>query len=220
MPSAYQTSLLGQCYDLGLLQVVRSRFSNVMCPKNEIMVREKENGQKNKQKNLKMPPVTNGQKKLLCNQGECICLADCGNETDQTSVKVYLRPLETPPQAFLCELEGFTPADGFWNDDDDKPLTIIVQNVKDTNGKDKIFVEFIDFGNEATVSPMNVCKLDEQFMQFSRFGIHCHLNKDHVRIQEGVDQRQCLFCDEKLYCKFIQENNNIWEVKIAEKHFA
>ncbi len=36
MPSAYRTSLWGQCYDLGLLQLVRSRFSNVMCPKNEV----------------------------------------------------------------------------------------------------------------------------------------------------------------------------------------
>ncbi len=32
----YRTSLWGQCYDLGMLQLVRSRFSNVMCPKNEV----------------------------------------------------------------------------------------------------------------------------------------------------------------------------------------
>ena len=36
MPSAYCTSLWGQCYDLGLLQLVRSKFSNIMCPKNEV----------------------------------------------------------------------------------------------------------------------------------------------------------------------------------------
>ena len=36
MSSAYRTSLWGQCYDLGSLQLVRSRFSNVMCPKNEV----------------------------------------------------------------------------------------------------------------------------------------------------------------------------------------
>ena len=36
MPSAYCTSLWGQCYDLGWLQLVRSSFSNIMCPKNEV----------------------------------------------------------------------------------------------------------------------------------------------------------------------------------------
>ena len=36
MPSAHCTSLWRQCYDLGLLQLVRSRFGNIMCPKNEI----------------------------------------------------------------------------------------------------------------------------------------------------------------------------------------
>ena len=35
MPSACCTSLWGQCYDVGLLQLVRSRFSSIMCPKNE-----------------------------------------------------------------------------------------------------------------------------------------------------------------------------------------
>ena len=32
-PSCLAPSLWGQCYDLGLIQLVRSRFSNVMCPK-------------------------------------------------------------------------------------------------------------------------------------------------------------------------------------------
>ncbi len=36
MLSAYCTSLWGQCYDLGLLQLVKHRFSNIMCPKNEV----------------------------------------------------------------------------------------------------------------------------------------------------------------------------------------
>lgn len=36
MPSPSCTSLWGQCCDLGLLQLVRSRFSNIMCPKTEI----------------------------------------------------------------------------------------------------------------------------------------------------------------------------------------
>ena len=35
-PSVYCTSLWGQCYDLGWLQLVRSSFSNIMCPKNEV----------------------------------------------------------------------------------------------------------------------------------------------------------------------------------------
>ena len=35
IPGTYQTSLWGHCY-LGLIQLVRSRFSNIMCPKNEV----------------------------------------------------------------------------------------------------------------------------------------------------------------------------------------
>ena len=33
MPIDYYTSLWGQCYDLGWLQLVRSSFSNIMCLK-------------------------------------------------------------------------------------------------------------------------------------------------------------------------------------------
>ena len=36
MPSVYCTSLWGQCYDLGWLQLVRSNFSNIQCLKNEV----------------------------------------------------------------------------------------------------------------------------------------------------------------------------------------
>ena len=36
MPRAYRSSLWCQCYDLRLPQLVRSRFSNFMCPKNEV----------------------------------------------------------------------------------------------------------------------------------------------------------------------------------------
>ena len=36
MPSAYCTSMWGQCNDLGFLQLVRSSFSNIMCLKDEV----------------------------------------------------------------------------------------------------------------------------------------------------------------------------------------
>ncbi len=39
MLSPYRTSLWGQCYDLGLLQLVRSGFSNVMCSNVEKILR-------------------------------------------------------------------------------------------------------------------------------------------------------------------------------------
>ena len=44
-PSAYHASLVGQCYDLGLIQLVRSKFSNIMCPKHEISYLKKLNDQ-------------------------------------------------------------------------------------------------------------------------------------------------------------------------------
>ncbi|XP_036448529.1 tudor domain-containing 6 [Colossoma macropomum] len=96
--------------------------------------------------------------------------------------------------------------------------------IKDTNGKD-VHVEFIDFGNEAAVPAMNVCKLDEQFLKFPRFSIHCCLDaEDCVSIQMGTEQGTSPLInvlekagEKRLFCKFIKECRTVWEVKIADE---
>ncbi|KAL6477667.1 hypothetical protein MHYP_G00135020 [Metynnis hypsauchen] len=275
-----------------------------------------------------------------CESSVSVLFIDYGNESEvhPTSVKaVPISLLEAPPQAFLCQLEGFKPTDGYWNDAAagrfsalvvDKLLTISVQNVditpdvsncpqynvqvecnmglinglmkdywigcttevcgqiteevslksmlakdendlislteelnstflsvsdqiernsvshgslvkavfpdddswyraviKGTNGKD-VHVEFVDFGNEATVPAINVCKLEEQFLKFPRFSIHCCLNADdHVSIQLGTEQGTSPLInvpegkagEKRLFCKFIKECRTVWEVKIADE---
>ncbi|KAL7873114.1 hypothetical protein AOLI_G00121850 [Acnodon oligacanthus] len=96
--------------------------------------------------------------------------------------------------------------------------------IKGTNGKD-VHVEFVDFGNVATVPAINVCKLDEQFLKFPRFSIHCCLNADdHVGIQLGTEQGTSPMInvpgksgEKRLFCKFIKECRTVWEVKIADE---
>lgn len=97
--------------------------------------------------------------------------------------------------------------------------------IKDTKGKDHVCVEFIDFGNEVTVPALKVCKLDERFLHFPPFGIHCCLKAEgHVREQKGVEQEMCQLknaldnaSEKKLFCKFIKEHKNVWEVKIGNE---
>ncbi|XP_017555426.1 tudor domain-containing 6 isoform X2 [Pygocentrus nattereri] len=99
--------------------------------------------------------------------------------------------------------------------------------IKGTNEKD-VHIEFVDFGNEATVPVINVCKLDEQFLKFPRFSIHCCLNADdHVSIQLGTEQGTSPLInvsgkdgEKRLFCKFIKELRTVWEVKIADEKSA
>lgn len=95
--------------------------------------------------------------------------------------------------------------------------------IKDNNGNDEILVEFIDFGNVATLNYSNVCRLDEQFLHFPRFSIHCCLEENIVGIQNKIKGEHLIGnvltigCEKKLFCKFIKEANCTWEVKISDQ---
>ncbi|XP_022528728.2 tudor domain-containing 6 isoform X1 [Astyanax mexicanus] len=96
--------------------------------------------------------------------------------------------------------------------------------IKETNGKD-IHVEFIDFGNEATVPATSVRKLEEQFLQVPRFSIHCSLKRDHpTGILIGMEKETCPLAavlkkagEKRLFCKFIKKNKTVWEVNLADQ---
>uniref|UniRef100_A0A3B1IJW4 Tudor domain-containing protein 6-like n=1 Tax=Astyanax mexicanus TaxID=7994 RepID=A0A3B1IJW4_ASTMX len=96
--------------------------------------------------------------------------------------------------------------------------------IKETNGKD-IHVEFIDFGNEATVPATSVRKLEEQFLQVPRFSIHCSLKRDHpTGILIGMEKEACPLAavlkkagEKRLFCKFIKKNKTVWEVNLADQ---
>ncbi|XP_041710550.2 tudor domain-containing 6 [Coregonus clupeaformis] len=89
-----------------------------------------------------------------------------------------------------------------------------------TNGEDKVNVQYIDFGNEASVSPLKVCRLDAQFLEHPRFSIHCSLSGLADTKDKGLEQE--ISCQvkkvanadsaRKLECKFIKETGSTWEV--------
>lgn len=88
-----------------------------------------------------------------------------------------------------------------------------------------IQVEFIDFGNEATVSLSDICRLDDRLLSYPRFSIHCSSKmEDNFKIQKGVEEEVFLFekrfgqaGEHKLSCKFIKEDVATWKVKMALK---
>lgn len=97
--------------------------------------------------------------------------------------------------------------------------------VKETTENGMVQVEFIDFGNEAIVSPSNICRLDELLLSYPRFSIHCSSSfEDQLKMQKGLEEEILLFKnvfgqvgENRLSCKFIKEDEATWEVKMALK---
>ncbi|KTG43509.1 hypothetical protein cypCar_00026415 [Cyprinus carpio] len=95
--------------------------------------------------------------------------------------------------------------------------------VKDTTENGMIQVEFIDFGNEATVSLLKIRRLDEQLLSYPRYSIQCSCSlDDRFKAQKGMEQQIFLFKkifgeagENTLSCKFIKEDGITWEVKMT-----
>uniref|UniRef100_A0A8C1S039 Si:ch211-189e2.3 n=1 Tax=Cyprinus carpio TaxID=7962 RepID=A0A8C1S039_CYPCA len=95
--------------------------------------------------------------------------------------------------------------------------------VKDMTENGMIQVEFIDFGNEATVSLLKIRRLDEQLLSYPRYSIQCSCSlDDRFKAQKGMEQQIFLFKkifgeagENTLSCKFIKEDGITWEVKMT-----
>ncbi|XP_043119425.1 tudor domain-containing 6 [Puntigrus tetrazona] len=95
--------------------------------------------------------------------------------------------------------------------------------VKDTTENGMIQVEFIDFGNEATISLLQICRLEEQLLSYPRFSVLCSCSlDDRFKAQEGMKEQIFLFKkifgeagENTLSCKFIKEVGITWEVKMT-----
>lgn len=86
-----------------------------------------------------------------------------------------------------------------------------------------VSVEFIDFGNEATISYLKICCLDEQLTECPRFSIPCILagvanklerwNKEAISMFQNATREN----PEKTFaCTFIREGENAWEVCLED----
>ncbi|XP_016354795.1 tudor domain-containing protein 6-like isoform X2 [Sinocyclocheilus anshuiensis] len=83
---------------------------------------------------------------------------------------------------------------------------------------DTINVEFVDFGNAATISASKICRLDQSFASFPRYSIHCSVHK--LNVESGDQELAPNFKRvieqniEKVMCTFVKMSGTIWEVKL------
>ncbi len=83
---------------------------------------------------------------------------------------------------------------------------------------DTIDVEFVDFGNTATISASKICNLDQSFALFPRYSIHCSVHK--LNVESGDQELAPNFKQvieqniEKVMCTFVKMSGTVWEVKL------
>ncbi|XP_016351906.1 tudor domain-containing 6 isoform X1 [Sinocyclocheilus anshuiensis] len=86
------------------------------------------------------------------------------------------------------------------------------------NVGDTVNVEFVDFGNTATISASKICRLDQSFALFFRYSIHCSVHK--LNVESGDQELAPNFKRvieqniEKVMCTFVKMSGTIWEVKL------
>ncbi|XP_042633931.1 tudor domain-containing 6-like isoform X1 [Cyprinus carpio] len=83
---------------------------------------------------------------------------------------------------------------------------------------DTVNVEFVDFGNTATISVSKICRLDQSFAPFPRYSICCSVHK--LNVESGDQELAPNFKRvieqnfEKVMCTFVEMSGTIWEVKL------
>ncbi|XP_043075776.1 tudor domain-containing 6 [Puntigrus tetrazona] len=83
---------------------------------------------------------------------------------------------------------------------------------------DTVDVEFLDFGNTATISASKIRCLDQSFASFPRYSIHCSVHK--LNVESGDQELAPNFKQvieqniEKVMCTFVKMIGAVWEVKL------
>uniref|UniRef100_A0AAY5K6I0 Tudor domain-containing protein n=1 Tax=Esox lucius TaxID=8010 RepID=A0AAY5K6I0_ESOLU len=98
--------------------------------------------------------------------------------------------------------------------------------VRSKPGNGTVHVEFIDFGNEATIPSLKVKQIDKQCLEYPRFSIHCILGgitKANNK-ETWCDEVKLMFkkattgnSEKKLACTFIKEIGSVWEVSLEDE---
>ncbi|XP_031437204.1 tudor domain-containing 6 isoform X3 [Clupea harengus] len=87
--------------------------------------------------------------------------------------------------------------------------------IKTQIGSDSFDVEFIDFGNTATVSSSKICRLAQSHLGHPRLSIHCFLSEPMTVGSERYSDdfsNEIDGIDGVINCTFIQEKETRWEV--------
>ncbi|XP_072295650.1 tudor domain-containing 6 [Eucyclogobius newberryi] len=95
--------------------------------------------------------------------------------------------------------------------------------VKEKQEKGTVLVEFVDFGNTATVPLSKMSKLDKSFLTLPLYSTHCLL-KSAADCEDVLDPEVTSAFEsaignvgEKLFkCKFLQQCGTVWEVSLQD----
>ncbi|XP_010898872.2 tudor domain-containing protein 6 isoform X3 [Esox lucius] len=86
-------------------------------------------------------------------------------------------------------------------------------------------VEFVDFGNTATVSVSEMCRLDKNFLEIPRFSIHCCLCgvltvesklKLDPKVVSNFKESVGIIGSKRLGCMFVKQSGSVWEVSLVD----
>ncbi|KAL0967649.1 hypothetical protein UPYG_G00255000 [Umbra pygmaea] len=147
---------------------------------------------------------------LIREEAEIFSLVDKLNDGQSTSASVHIKDLS---QGDLVNAEF--PEDYSW-------YRAVVREIL---GNEMALVEFVDFGNTATVSVSKMCRLNKHFLEIPRFSIPCFLHgtptidneadldsKVLVNFKENVG----INGNKQLGCTFVKKCGSVWEVSLVD----
>ncbi|XP_045916292.1 tudor domain-containing 6 isoform X1 [Micropterus dolomieu] len=96
--------------------------------------------------------------------------------------------------------------------------------VREIHSNMMVLVEFVDFGNTATMPISKIGRLHKSFLEIPTYSIHCMLSnaaafgKEEVLDPEVVSAFKEDICNgEKMFkCRFIRQSGSVWEVSLED----
>ncbi|KAJ8009403.1 hypothetical protein DPEC_G00088520 [Dallia pectoralis] len=147
---------------------------------------------------------------LLKEEAEIYSLVEKLNDGQSTAASIQTKD--------LCQgdlVNAVFPEDHSW-------YRAVVREILDN---EMAHVEFVDFGNTATVSVSKMCRLNKQFLEIPRFSIHCFLcgvpaveNKlqlDPEVVSNFIDDVG-INGSKPLGCMFVKQCGSVWEVCLLD----
>ncbi|NWW87296.1 TDR15 protein, partial [Rhynochetos jubatus] len=92
----------------------------------------------------------------------------------------------------------------------------VIKTVKSGNSFE---VQFIDYGNEAVVSPSKICRIQKKFLTLPRLSVHCFLSRVKSASDESWTSKStnCFVTkinNKPVTCKFLEQHGEQWEIDV------
>uniref|UniRef100_A0A8C6TI75 Tudor domain containing 6 n=1 Tax=Neogobius melanostomus TaxID=47308 RepID=A0A8C6TI75_9GOBI len=94
--------------------------------------------------------------------------------------------------------------------------------VKEKQDKETVLVEFVDFGNTASIPLSKMCKLDKAFLRHPAYSTHCMLKSAaglkvlEPEVSSAFELAIGNIGEKQLKCKFTQLSGTVWEVILED----